>query len=80
MSMADSDSASRRSLLGLGGLASLCCLGTGAAVVGGGAAAGGGAAVAGAGGGLVQIAVTVMTLAVIGVVLRWRSGCSDCSD
>lgn len=67
--MAD-DSASRWSVLGLGGLASLCCLGPGAAAVGGGATAGA------LGLGLLQVGVTILTLAVV----RWRLDCSTCSQ
>ncbi len=39
--------------------------------------AGGGAA-AGLGAGLGQIVATVLTLAVIGFVIRWRTTCSTC--
>ncbi len=74
----DTDSASRRSLLGLAGFASLCCLGTGGLVVGGTAAVAGGAAAGNATSGLVQLAVTLVTLGVIGVALRFRARCSDC--
>lgn len=59
-------------LLGLGGLASLCCLGTaavsGAATVGGAALAGG-AVAGGLGAGLAQVLVTVATVAALG--LAW---------
>lgn len=65
---------SRRAKLGLGGLASLCCIGPGAA-----AATGGSAALA-VRAGLVQALVTVVVLAVMGAVVRWRAGCSDCED
>ena len=68
----DSDTASRRSLLGLAGATSLCCLAPSAV-----AATGGGAAV-GLGAGLGQLAVTVVTLGIIGAVVRWRTGCSAC--
>jgi hypothetical protein len=68
------DSTVPRSVLGLGGLLGLCCLGpTSAAVVGGTAAVG-------LGGGLVQVLVTVATLAVVGAVLRRRTDCSTCPD
>ncbi|APX98340.1 hypothetical protein [Natronorubrum daqingense] len=67
-----SDAASRRSLLGLAGVASLCCLAPGTAAVSGGVAA------SGLGAGLGQVAVTVLTLGVIGSVLRWRRNCSRC--
>ncbi len=73
----DSGSASRRSLLGLAGLAGLCCVGTSGLVVGGAAVAGG-TAVGGASSALAQSAVTVVTLGIIGAVLRFRTRCSDC--
>ena len=69
--MADG-SASRWSVLGLGGLASLCCLGPGAAAVGGGATAGA------LGVGLLQVGVTLLTLTVVAAVVRWRLDCSTC--
>lgn len=70
----DARTTSRRAKLGLGGLASLCCLGPGAA-----AAVGGSTAVA-IRAGLVQALVTVVVLALLGAVLRWRSGCSNCEN
>ncbi|TYT61303.1 hypothetical protein FYC77_14430 [Natrialba swarupiae] len=70
----DSKTASRRSLLGLAGATSLCCLAFAPGTVG---LAGGGAA-AGLGAGLGQIVATVLTLAVIGFVIRWRTTCSTC--
>ncbi|OVE84261.1 hypothetical protein [Natronolimnobius baerhuensis] len=69
-----SERASRRSLLGLAGVASLCCLAPGAAAVAGGGVA------AGAGAGLGQVLVTVATLAGIGLVVRWRTGCAGCDE
>ncbi|WP_083902480.1 hypothetical protein [Natronorubrum sulfidifaciens] len=66
------DSASRGSLLGLAGLASLCCVAPGAMAVTGGVTAGG------LGAGLGQMLVTVVTLAAIGVVARRRTDCSAC--
>ncbi|WP_132059309.1 hypothetical protein [Halorussus amylolyticus] len=60
-------------LLGLGGVASLCCLGSaavgGAAI--GGAAVTGGAVAGGLGAGLVQVLVTVLTVALLG--LGWKA-------
>ncbi|ADD07255.1 uncharacterized protein Nmag_3713 (plasmid) [Natrialba magadii ATCC 43099] len=70
----DSETASRRSLFGLAGAASLCCLVFAPGAV---SLAGGGAA-AGLGAGLGQIIVTVLTLALVSVVVRWRTGCSSC--
>lgn len=67
-----SEATSRRSLLGLAGVASLCCLAPSTAAVSGGVAAGGLAA------GLGQVAVTVLTLGVIGLLVSWRSDCSSC--
>ncbi|WP_134671127.1 hypothetical protein [Halorussus marinus] len=58
---------SRLALLGVGGAASLCCVGTGA--VGGGALTGG-AVAGGLGGSLAQVAVTVVTVAALG--LAWQ--------
>ena len=66
-------------LLGVGGIASLCCLGSaaafGGAAVGGaavGGAAVGGALAGGLGASLVQILVTVVTVGVVAVAWRWR--------
>ncbi|MFC4450721.1 hypothetical protein [Halorussus aquaticus] len=54
-------------LLGIGGLASLCCVG-GSAV--GGAALATGAVAGGLGANVVQVSVTVLTVGVLG--LAWR--------
>ena len=54
-------------LLGLGGVASLCCVGTTAV---GGAAVAGGAVAGGLGAGVAQVLVTVVTVAALG--LAWR--------
>ena len=67
-----SETASRRTWLGLAGVASLCCLAPGAV------AATGGAASIGMGAGLAQVAVTVLTLGLIGLVIQWWTGCSRC--
>lgn len=69
----DDESASRGSLLGLAGLASLCCVGPGAAALTGSAAAGGLLF------GLSQAVVIGLTLLTVGLLLRWRTGCSQCS-
>ncbi len=61
-------------LLGLGGVASLCCIGTtagGAAV--GGAALAGGAIAGGFGAGAVEVLVTVLTIGVVGLAW-WQFG------
>ncbi|ELY92387.1 hypothetical protein C483_08028 [Natrialba hulunbeirensis JCM 10989] len=74
----DSDSASTRSLLGLAGVASLCCLGTSTAALAGGTAGGLGLAA-----GFGQLAATGITLAVVGLVLRFATTCSpvrSCRD
>ncbi|MFA9417416.1 hypothetical protein [Natrinema sp. HArc-T2] len=76
----DSGSASRGSLLGLATLASFCCVGTGTVAVAGGTAVAGGAAVSGLSSGFVQLAVTIATLGLIGVVFRLRSGCQSCES
>ncbi|WP_123538433.1 hypothetical protein [Halosimplex salinum] len=71
------DAGSRWSLLGIGGLLSLCCLFVAPATTGvaGGVAAGG--TTAALGGGLVQVVVTALTLGVIAAghrVYRLRTG------
>ncbi|WP_255171537.1 hypothetical protein [Natrononativus amylolyticus] len=68
----NSETASRRPLIGLAGLASLCCVGTGTVAVAGGVAAGS------AGGGIVQMVATVLAIVVAGAILRSRGGCSAC--
>ncbi|MFC4541357.1 hypothetical protein ACFO5R_05390 [Halosolutus amylolyticus] len=70
----DSETASRRSKLGLAGLASLCCVGPGTAAVTGGLTVGG------LGGGLAPVAVTALVLAVGAIVVRRRTGCSTCES
>ncbi|WP_302081641.1 hypothetical protein [Salinibaculum rarum] len=72
--MTDDDAASRWSVLGLGGLASLCCLGPGAAAIGGGATA------SALGVGLLQVGVTALTLALVAAVVRRRVGCRTCNE
>jgi hypothetical protein len=69
---ASSDSGPRWSILGLGGLVSLCCLvaPTTNAVEGATAASGATAAV---GGGLIQIIVAALTVGVIGLAVRLRA-------
>ena len=74
----DEESASRGSLLGLATLASFCCVGSGTVAVAGGTAVAGGAAVGGLSSGIVQLAVSIVTLGLIGVVVRWRADCSNC--
>ncbi|MCU4744559.1 hypothetical protein OB955_25390 [Halobacteria archaeon AArc-m2/3/4] len=68
----DSDSASRRSQVGLAGLASLCCVGPGTAAVTGGAGA------SGLGVGIAQAVVIALALGVAALVLRHRTDCSAC--
>ncbi|APW98406.1 hypothetical protein CHINAEXTREME_11700 [Halobiforma lacisalsi AJ5] len=67
-----SDSSSRRTLLGVAGLASLCCVGPGALAVTGGTTVG---VLAGLGQGLVVFAV----LGVLSILFRLRSDCSSCT-
>jgi hypothetical protein len=62
--MADGDAPWR--LLGIGGLASLCCVGTSAV---GGAALASGAVAGGVGANLAQVLVTVLTVGLLG--LAW---------
>jgi hypothetical protein len=61
-------------LLGLGGAASLCCVGTSAI---GGAAITSGAVAGGLGAGIAQILVTVVTVALVGLAWRWRRSEGD---
>jgi hypothetical protein len=74
MSEQDDDSEmSKWSWLGLGGIASLCCVfaaPSGAAALGGAAAAGG--TTAALGGGLIRIAVAALTVGFIALALRLR--------
>lgn len=58
-------------VLGIGGVASLCCLGSAAAVSG--AALTGGAVAGGLGANLVQILVTIVTVGVLGLLWKRRS-------
>ncbi|AEH39400.1 hypothetical protein [Halopiger xanaduensis] len=67
----DSDAASRRTLLGVAGVASLCCVGSGAAAVTGGTTVG---LVAG----LVQGLVVFVVLGAGALLFRRRSDCSSC--
>lgn len=76
----DDDSASRRSIVGLGALASLCCLGPGGAAVTGGTAAVSGGAAVGIGAGVVEALAVVLTILAVGAVVRWRTGCSTCES
>lgn len=78
----DDDSASRRSILGLGALASFCCLGPGGAAVAGGTAAASSGAAVGMGAGIVEALAILVTLLAVGAVVRWRTGCSadSCSS
>ncbi|WP_276279944.1 hypothetical protein [Halorussus caseinilyticus] len=55
-------------VLGIGGVASLCCVGTSAV---GGAALASGAVAGGLGAGVVQVLVTVLTVGVLG--LAWSA-------
>ncbi|WP_255193264.1 hypothetical protein [Natronobeatus ordinarius] len=68
----DDDTAARRSIVGVGGLASLCCLGPGTAAVTGGVAA------SGMGAGLVETAVLALALVIAVFALRRRTGCAGC--
>ena len=66
-------------LLGLGGAASLCCIGTtavgGAAITGGAVA--GGAIAGGLGAEVAQVLVTVATVALVGLAWQWRRTGAD---
>ncbi|WP_019991807.1 hypothetical protein [Natronorubrum tibetense] len=67
----DSDATSRRTLLGVAGVASLCCVGPGAMAVTGGTTVG---LIAG----LVQGLVVFAVLGVVALLFRLRSACSSC--
>ena len=75
---AGEESTGWRSLLGVGGAVSLCCLfatpaGTGAV---GTTVAGG--TTAALGGGLVRILVSAMAVGIVAAVVRMRTGCGSC--
>ena len=74
----DDESASRRSIVGLGALASFCCLGPGGAAIAGGTAATSGGAAVGMGAGVFEALFVGLAILVVGAVVRWRTGCSSC--
>ena len=76
----DDESASRRSIVGLGALASFCCLGPGGAAVTGGTAAVSGGTAVGMGAGVVEALLIVVTILAVGAVVRWRTGCATCES
>lgn len=80
MANSDPESLSRWSRLGLGGLASLCCLGPTVAAVTGGTVAVGAIQESAVAAGVVELVVTVGTLAVVGAVVRARSDCDSCEE
>jgi hypothetical protein len=69
---ATTDSGPRWSILGLGGVVSLCCIVAPATSVATGVTAASGATAA-VGGGLIQILVAALTVGVIGVAIRLRT-------
>lgn len=79
------DGGIRRTYLGVAGLASLCCVGAGT-VVGSAAVAGGAGSVTAAAGGanavgsLISGLVTLATVAVAGLVVRWRVRSRDAEN
>jgi len=75
-----SNSKRRWSLLGIGGALSLCCLVAAPAATGavGGTVAGG--TTAALGGGVVQILVSAVTVAVVGIALRLWIGSSSSEE
>ena len=72
-----SETASRGSILGVAGLCSLCCAGSGTLVIAGGGVAGS-AVGSGHGIGFSTIVATVLTLTIVGLVVRHRRGCRPC--
>ncbi|MFC3959335.1 hypothetical protein [Halovivax cerinus] len=74
----DDDTASRRSIVGLGALASFCCLGPGGAAVAGGTAATSGGAAVGLGAGVVEALFVGLAILLVGAAVRWRTGCGSC--
>ncbi len=73
----ESEPPSRWPVLWVGGAVSLCCLFAAPATGAAGATLAGGATAA-AGGTLVQIAVVALTVGMIGLVVRLRSGSDSC--
>ena len=68
----EDETAARGSIVGVAGLASLCCVGPGTVAVTGGVAA------SGAGAGLLETAVIALALVVGVVTIRRRTGCGAC--
>lgn len=69
----DSGSQARWSILGLGGVVSLCCLFAAPLTAGSAGTAAGAGSAAALGGSLLQIAVTALTVGIFGVVLSLRT-------
>ena len=67
--MADESSGVPWGLLGLGGVASLCCVSLTAVS---GAAVSGGAAAGALGGSIAEVLMTVLVVSLVGLGLRWR--------
>lgn len=76
----DPESSGRWSLLGVGGVVSLCCLFAAPAATGAAAGTVAGGATAALGGGLVRILVSAAAVGCLGVVLRLRADSPACSD
>ncbi|MEF8791139.1 MAG: hypothetical protein V5A61_13530 [Haloarculaceae archaeon] len=77
MDDADASGGSERSyrpLLGIGGALSLCCLVAAPATTGAAGGVAGGGVVAVFGGSLVQVLTTALTVGLLGVLVRVRSG------
>ncbi|QPV64178.1 hypothetical protein I7X12_06025 [Halosimplex litoreum] len=66
----DEESGARWSVLGIGGLASLCCLLVAPATTGAASGAAAGGTTAALGGGLVQVAVTALTVGALAGIAR----------
>ncbi|WP_225336617.1 hypothetical protein [Halomicrobium urmianum] len=81
--MADADGStestrSYRTLLGLGGALSLCCLVAAPAATGAAGAVGGGGAAAALGGSLVQVLATAAAVGFLAALIRFRTGDESC--
>jgi hypothetical protein len=76
----DPESNGRWSLLGVGGVVSLCCLFAAPAATGAAAGTVAGGATAALGGGLVRILVSAAAVGCLAVAFRLRAGTAACTD
>lgn len=75
-----SASTSRRSLIGLGGAVSLCCLFATPAATGAVGTTVAGGTTAALGGGLIRILVTAFGVGIAASVIGWRASCDSCGE